>query len=1032
MPTFQVQAKGMQEASQQLREYLMQASNGDEIVIAAGTECLGPFVIDKQIKIIGGGPDATMHTLFASQSPVLIITSPGVTIRNISVHYAGRGDGVAILAMPGTDPNLVNLDIMGAQDIIRSDQLLDLGTLTLAPSTIPLEVDTIDAATLSLNLAGGSVTPSQLPAAGAYIVNMALDPDAALAGQTLFGSLALKMGSQEELIWLKAEVESAVRPGTIGKTIQLSASNGHILSSSSQITIGPVELQSVLGMGNLSQHIGVIAREANDVWAFYRIWKTNTPVTLNGRQLPKQGRVVLNRGDRLSIAGTDLSVDTAAIQTPVIEPRTIHFGDAQAGTPVIAQFQLVNQGHQAWQGQAETTGNGLQALTPVVNCPANQRTTLELQLDLPMTPDASVRLTNAVILRNAQYSIFANIDFQAAGQVRLSVTPEQTLNFGRVSSWQAVTGEFTIRNDGTQPITGLITAIPAWLKLGTDQFTLAPGTSQQVMVQLTDQFENLPPGPVVESAAISIQGDNATLYTLGVKVQRGDQGSSQRIHAVLKTQGSISFNQVRSSSQTLPTTIQIVNTGVAAWQGNIVSNVPWLSVEPTQCRIEPNDSLAITAKLLPSFDQLSLGRQDVDAGIELVNAQGVALRVPISASRVADPVTSNPNPISSSTLEFGKVQGWQTTPSKTVVIRNTGGQAWHYSLTKVPWLNTSSEQGTIEQGQDHAITVTLNQQVASLPANQWLEYPHALRLSDGKINLDIYARLFFVSTTTSQAQVTVDQTHVNFKSATQWEQPPQLRSVKNTSNLPWYGKVKTADWLDVSPQQIRCSPNASIDLLIRPKPGMATQLRSSYSGAVIVCDNADVEIARIPVSFHYKSGDSVSSVFQSATKPTAPTGTTTPSQQPSSPSLSPVFGQSTPVPPSTPSAPRQTAQPSAAQSANLQISPTQLNFGFSKTWRPGLSRSFEVRNTSQDVWEGTIKTSVPWLKVAFASVTCHPGQVLSVSVKLGDTPPPDADTVTLGNAITLQSQDEVYTIGVTIQLDAPSPDSSILSDVFRK
>jgi nitrous oxidase accessory protein NosD len=104
-------------------------------------EFFGPVKVDKSITIVGRGKSTWVGS---RQSPTIRIVAAGVQLQNLMVEVTRDKEGVAVEAAPGTNPVLLDCEIVGSVVGVPAENVRNSET---APEEEPVSIKLPSAAT---------------------------------------------------------------------------------------------------------------------------------------------------------------------------------------------------------------------------------------------------------------------------------------------------------------------------------------------------------------------------------------------------------------------------------------------------------------------------------------------------------------------------------------------------------------------------------------------------------------------------------------------------------------------------------------------------------------------------------------------------------------------------------------------------------------------------------------------------------------------------------------------------------------------
>ncbi len=689
-----------------------------------------------------------------------------------------------------------------------------------------------------------------------------------------------------------------------------------------------------------------------------------------------------------------------------VNPTTVDFG--QVSQPATAPPQRVhvrNTGSTPWKGTIQATVPWLTVDKTSVQCAAGADAEFDVRLtdQVQGLSEGSTTLTEAIKIegQNLNATVAVRLHFTKP-KVQLDIQP-RTLDWGKVTDWRsAQTQTIQVRNTGDKDWQGKTESKVPWIEV-TPATVQCPVQGQAALtVSLTDRFTELAVGEQKIPAALRIEGEGLAFSCLARVV----------VDIPLIQLNTTHIDLVLDDRSNLPAyTLRLKNPGSQVWHGKIKNTVNrWLVVAPLDITCQPGAEAEINVTLLPqvatifkkpkivkvddaifiesSAPPLSVGVQlevkDL-SGAVVVKAQSVKAQPvtaqPVKAEKqpVPPPSGKEKTPPKGTSqkigmIDFGEVSDWSKTTSQEIRFSNSQTHTIKGTVQNtLPYLEVSPDSFTCLPGKEVVLTVRLTKGTAKLRAKAY-DVPDAviIKTDDKKylvhICLNIVGKTILVSQPATTPPVEEKQPLVkNVKPPVPSTLPP---GEEKQTPQPQKSEPIATDWEN---KTIVITKRARVKT---PPPSPVNKPSASQAKTPAVDQTVQPQ---------------ASSDNDSADNQIAP--------QQSSSGKGPVIQ---PKPQPLPEA--------------LVVEPPMIDWGRIKSWRgtlPGCE--VKVSNGLKTVWQGTIRSTVPWLEVTPAEITCQPGATVTLQVNLvPHSYPRRAKTYSLPDALIIEGSGQTLLVEVCL------------------
>jgi len=192
---------------------------------------------------------------------------------------------------------------------------------------------------------------------------------------------------------------------------------------------------------------------------------------------------------------------------------------------------------------------------------------------------------------------------------------------------------------------------------------------------------------------------------------------------------SLSFDAQAGGEHANPGFLSIANPGTRLLKWQASTDVAWITLGAPAGKLSGGQEIHLLA--LANTDGLNAGVRRGTIMIEDPDAQGSPAIVDVTLT-LTDPPRLEVSPTS---LSFSAEEGGSNPASKTLTIRNTGGQALSWTASEnLDWLKLSRARGTLDAGESTQVTVTVD--VSGLSAG--LRQSQILILAIGAENSPVF------------------------------------------------------------------------------------------------------------------------------------------------------------------------------------------------------------------------------------------------------------------------------------------------------
>jgi hypothetical protein len=520
---------------QQIEEHLQTTPAHTPLQLPPG-EYDGPALIAQPLHLRGHGMQTV---LWSYESPVLLVTSPGVILENLMFDVTAQPSEVVVLYRNGCQPVLRQClpAEVRALPMSQLEEVIQLGVLQ---PNVKLELPIVlpeVADGYQTTLPPYQVRLSRLPASpqlrrGFMIEVAGLKQDGILMetmqvrpknhGTPLDILIVAQVGQnapQKPLKLPALRVKAPNRLIHIGHGLELT--NAHLQLATNR---------AFSGAAGVYAH--VLPQNGECV-----LWLPATPpapVRLNGKPVPKWERVVLEKGHVIDIAGTELIVEDNAnpgLKHPAsvtvrIDRLAGGHADFELGASAKKRFPIGGGGQ--WEGEVHSLVRSLvtpAASTLKIKDKAQMR--VEVNEDVSKLDNGKYLLPNALVFTTQTEVISMDVHIDVNLPEHLLAVDVNTVSFINTPKTPLYQGElsgasttFVLENQGRQPLDITLTLPVKWLEIpsAAQSFQLPSGKTVSVPVKLTALANQLiPDGKHQHSGVILISRKHGQTLTLSAE-----------------------------------------------------------------------------------------------------------------------------------------------------------------------------------------------------------------------------------------------------------------------------------------------------------------------------------------------------------------------------------------------------------------------------------------------------------------------------------------------------------------------------------
>ncbi len=460
-----------------------------------------------------------------------------------------------------------------------------------------------------------------------------------------------------------------------------------------------------------------------------------------------------------------------------IGPAHLDFGVVGATVRATSALQIRNKGQGYLTGRVESSLPWLVVPDSVFGSRAGE--TAEVRVSargrvLPSgrsgSPEALHVLSNG---GNAWIGAYAD-----SSPPELRVTP-QTLDYGAIGRGASRVVHLTIANAGGGKLTGQVLSRAPWLRIRHRDFSCPAGASAQVAVELLSN--QLPKGAVRIRRALVVDSDSGQTQidvawqwarpVLELDALGLDFGSSERSEHVRRI-------------------LTLTNSGSAELEGEAISLVDWLVIEPARFRCGPGMSQMLSV----TCDTRQLAGGSTVAA-EAIAIQANAGRQVLSASIDVRAPHLVMEPLG---VEMGTVRDGEQV-EQVLSVGNLGSLSWTGPIrVSVPWLTVEPQELSCAPG--HFMPVSVIARSDAFEAGGEWTVADAIQIGDGPEALTVAVHIAL-----SRPRLVLERHSLDFGLIGRTDIVTLPLEVANsgTGDLQWRIEVQ-GTWLEAIPASGTC------------------------------------------------------------------------------------------------------------------------------------------------------------------------------------------------------------------------------------
>lgn len=477
-------------------------------------------------------------------------------------------------------------------------------------------------------------------------------------------------------------------------------------------------------------------------------------------------------------------------------PSVLDFGPITRSGTHVAHLTLSNRGGGLLSGRVINREPWLRVRRPEFHCPAGASARIAVELtgeQFPADVAGAGRIRRALIVDSDSGQAAIGVAWTwARPGLALDIT---ALDFGAVERDACVERVLTLSNPGTADLVGQVSSELDWLTVQPTEFRCPPGETQTI--QVVCDTAHLPGGDTLAAEAIRIEA-NAGQQTLSAAVD-------VLAPELAVEPAMLELGTVRDGDD-VEMTVMVSNRGSLPWQGEIHSNVPWLSLDLEALLCEPGHSVPLTAVLDTAAFETG-GEWTVKDALQIVG-QGqertVATHVALARPQLA---------VARRRLDFGII-GQTDVASLPLEIANmgTGELEWQIEWPtkgRDAWLEVIPANGTCGAGEKTAIQIRAYALAVGGEAGQtWL----TVHSNAGRADLPASVAL-------SAPRLIVEPLALDLGVSENYAPASQTLRVFNRGVGTLKGTVTARlPWLSCRPETFECESGASVQIEVQARP----------------------------------------------------------------------------------------------------------------------------------------------------------------------------------------------------------------------
>jgi hypothetical protein len=524
---------------------------------------------------------------------------------------------------------------------------------------------------------------------------------------------------------------------------------------------------------------------------------TKVEVVARGRRLPA-GRFGSPQSILVASNGGQVWLETRAESSqPVLAagPAQLDFGPITRSGSHVAHLTLSNQGGGVLSGQVSSRLPWLRVRRPAFRCPAGASARIAVELlgsQMPPETDATPVRRALVVDSDSGQAAVGIAWTWAQPSLALDVT---ALDFGAARRRAHVERTLTLSNPGTADLVGQVASRVDWLAVQPTELRCPPGETQTL--QVVCDTTHLPGGDTFVAEAIGIEA-NAGQQTLSAAVEV--------LAPELAVEPAFLDLGVVRDGDDVEVTVTVGNQGSLPWEGEVHSNVPWLTVESAMLQCEPGHFVPLTVVLDTTAFEVG-GEWTIEDALQIVG-QGEERTVAAHVALARPKLT-----VARNSLDFGII-GRQDVAALALEIANTGtGELqWQVEWPKKgpeAWLEVVPASGTCRAGKQAVVQVKAYALAVGGESGQtWL----TVHSNAGRADLPASVAL-------SAPVLAVEPLRLNFGVSENYAPVSQTFRIFNRGVGRLRGAVSThVSWLTCQPETFECDTGVSLPIVVQALP----------------------------------------------------------------------------------------------------------------------------------------------------------------------------------------------------------------------
>lgn len=503
---------------------------------------------------------------------------------------------------------------------------------------------------------------------------------------------------------------------------------------------------------------------------------------------------------------------TAAAPILAVEPDTLDFGPVPRGGGRVARLTVTNQGGGRLSGTVASQVPWLRVRNPEFGCPAGASAQIAVELLGPRVPPGTTAEGKVLAVDSDSGQARMGVAWiWAEPSLELDVT---SLDFGVVEQGASLEQTLHIVNRGTGVLEGSVTSQVEWLTVQPQALHCPPGESCTLSV--VGDTVRLPGGDTYEESALMVE-TNAGREVLSASVEV--------LAAELVIEPSpLDFGSVLAEEH-VELSLTVGNRGSLPWQGQIVTGVPWLSVEPDELICPPGHFIPVSVILDASL--FAEGGEWLEEEAILIRGDGEEQAVAAYVAILLPRLSVEPR-----SLDFGLIGREDVaTLSLTIANAGTGELQWEVD-NRGTWLEIEPTSGVCQPGQETTLAVRAYALAVGGEADRaWL----TVRSNGGQAEV-------FASVSLSSPVLMVDALDLDLGTSENYAPVAQWLGISNRGVGPLRGTITPqVPWLTVGPPAFECPTGASLQVRVQAIPEGLRAGSNDIAGALLVESNGGNE-----------------------------------------------------------------------------------------------------------------------------------------------------------------------------------------------